>query len=196
MRDNGLVVWIPERVEDFDYEAGKVPNPARQDDVRASLENAGANQKANAWDGSSAKPQRLQTAEPVMPAESRRVIAVRAGADARYDLIARQTLGWARAALWCYALAMVLVVVVLYDQSVAILHETGLQGLSNTIRLGLPTLCFVAVAAILVWLVIDALSGWLWPIIRPPLARYAAQNWERLKDLLGKAASRVLARRA
>ncbi|MGD1916428.1 MAG: pentapeptide repeat-containing protein, partial [Phycisphaerales bacterium] len=172
VRDDGLVVWIPERVEDFEYDAGRVPNPARRDDVRAALGKAGASEEDEAWDGSSAKPQMLRTAEPVMSADSRRVIAVRAGAEARYDLVTRQHRRWAWAAMWLYTLAMVLVIVVVYDQSMAILRETGLHGASEVVRYGLPAVCLVALTGMLSWLVIDALFGWLWPNL--------GRRWKRL----------------
>lgn len=173
VRHDGRIVWIPTRVEDFQY----------QQDEMVQLHQVGMRHNRRLGEQHCVQQGRVEhepvfTAEPVMPPESRKMIAVRAGADARYDLIARQNRQWARFALWCYALAVVLVVVVLWDQSVAILRESGMAGLANALLVGAPLLCFASAAAIVAWIVWDAWFGWIrWP--------WLAKQWERLNKARG-----------
>ncbi|MEM1166650.1 MAG: hypothetical protein AAGI30_10215 [Planctomycetota bacterium] len=109
-----------------------------------------------------------RTAEPDRPAASRQLVAIRAGADARYDIVARQNRQGARVALWLYVVAGVLVVTVVYDQSQAILRETGIGAELMATRvvgpvLGLvPWSPWIAIGVILVWVVADALVPMSW----------------------------------
>lgn len=177
VRHHGRVVWIPGRIEDFEYERAELP-PPEPDSAQKGATEADEDQGGDEHEREQGAPRR--TAEAVMPPESRKMIAVRAGADARYDLIARQNRQRARFALWGYTLAVMLVLVVLWDQSVAIMrevdpHRSAYFGrLADMLEAWTAPALWVMIGCIVLWVVWDAWFGWVrWP--RP------AKQWDPLK---------------
>lgn len=109
VRHNGRPVWIPSSVDDFAYEPREITLPEGIDPP----------------EGKGGEP--LMTAPAVMSQTSREDIAIQQGASARYDIIARQNLGGLRASLWCYVIAAMLVVLVVWKQALTILMEVGME---------------------------------------------------------------------
>lgn len=115
----GRTVWIPSKIEDFEYDRDQVPQEWTDEFNKKCDENPGQE---------FIEP---ELAEAVMSKASREDITIQAGAGAWYDIISRQNRKQARIALWCYTLAVVLVCIVIWDQAIAILQEMGLHQLTD-----------------------------------------------------------------
>ncbi|MCB9844790.1 MAG: hypothetical protein H6811_02220 [Phycisphaeraceae bacterium] len=167
---HGRTVWIPSRVDDFEYAQRDLEDPKNhpklkelkkrlaeafgetdEDEAegdRASGDGPGSAEVTGGVPGDAAEredragagapdmraagakdgppPGFKRTPPPSMARPAREDIAVQAGAAARYDLTARENLGAVRAALYCYSAAMLLIVLVLLEQSLRVLIEIRL----------------------------------------------------------------------
>ncbi|HLO42387.1 MAG TPA: hypothetical protein VK176_15300 [Phycisphaerales bacterium] len=93
--------------------------------------------------------------QPIMAESSRKQIVMEAGADARYNLAGRQNIGWARTALWCYVLAIIAVVLVVWAQSVDVLIGMGLDIFAYLLVQLLVWGPWIIFTAIFVWVCMD-----------------------------------------
>ncbi|MFO0835750.1 MAG: pentapeptide repeat-containing protein [Phycisphaerales bacterium] len=150
---HGRTYWVPSRVEDFeDYrpeqrdlaaeakaevdrrlserlarvrELKGEAAPATKD---AATEIAPASSPGSA--ASPVAPSKPTTAGPTIPRATRESIAIRAGADAQYDRVARENISAAHLSLWCYTLAGSLVAWLVIEQAASVLIEVQFDGLA------------------------------------------------------------------
>ncbi|MCC6969280.1 MAG: pentapeptide repeat-containing protein, partial [Phycisphaerales bacterium] len=160
VKHHGRTYWVPSRVEDFDaYKpeerdlaaeakaqvdrrlnerlarvrelkgeatpGGPEPSPAgaTTDDAPAPPPGSGATPP-------SSPPSKPTTAGPAIPRATRESIAIRAGADAQYDRVARENISAAHLSLWCYTLAGSLVAWLVIEQAASVLIEVQFDGLA------------------------------------------------------------------
>ncbi len=132
----GRTYWIPSNLEDFK----DLPEKIATTSTDLEAESAPL-----------ASPEQLKkTAEPAMSSQSRKNIAIQAGADAQYDLVARQEIGKARISLWCYTIAGLLVMWLFLEQAASVLQEVG----------------FGKLAIVPLWAIVAACCVWLASNIR------------------------------